>query len=263
MSSSEKTEEMSGNSTISANLVNQAAAVANLALIMAQCERNAGLALLDDATSLLPTAQKLLERSASQLSIQPLSINSATVKQLYKFEELCADKTKPVRIAEDVMWSPFAEDGSKFRELLRACANASVKTQTEKWDGYVAKILCNIAIEPPTNPEEIDSNELEIDKVLQTKGNSFVEIRWHEVSELLKSARNDITERGRRNLEWAHRIINNWRQTLADHFYKLWLQEARDPGLRRDFVIWLAEQREQKNKTKGVRGKSPVAGPPE
>lgn len=254
---------MSGNSTIPANLVNQAAAVANLALIMAQCERNAGLALLDDATSLLPTAQKLLERSASQLSIKPLSINSATVKQLYTFDELCADKTKPVRIANDVVWIPFAEDGSKFRELLRACASASIKTQTEKWDGYVAKILCSIAIEPPTNPEEIDPNEMEIDSLLQTKGDSIVRIRGHEVNELLRIARANITEKGARSLDWAQRIIDSWRKTLAAQFYELWVKEARDPGLTRDFVIWLVEQRKQKNITKGVRGKSLVADPPE
>lgn len=263
MSSSEKKEEMSGNSTISANLVNQAAAVANLALIMAQCERNAGLALLDDATSLLPTAQKLLERSASQLSIKPLSINLSVVKDFYTFNDLCTGQTESVHIADDVEWVPFAKDRGKFRELLRACANASVKTQTEKWDGYVAKILCNIAIEPPTNPEEIDSNELEIDKVLQTKGNSIVRIGGHEVNELLRIARANIPEKGARSLEWAQKIIDSWRKTLAAHFYKLWLQEARDPGLRRDFVIWLGEQREQKNKTKGVRGKSLVADPPE
>lgn len=263
MSSSEIKEEMSGNSTISANLVNQAAAVANLALIMAQCERNAGLALLDDATSLLPTAQKLLERSASQLSIKPLSINSTTVKQFYKFDELCADKTKQVRIAKDIVWIPYAKDGGKFCKLLRACAIASAKAQTEKWDGYVATILCNIAIEPPTNPEEIDSDELEINSLLQARGNSIVRIGGHEVNELLRIARANIPEKGARSLEWAQKIIDSWRKTLAAHFYKLWLQEARDPGLRRDFVIWLGEQREQKNKTKGVRGKSLVADPPE
>lgn len=252
---------MSVNSTNSANLVNQAAAVANLALTMAQCERNAGLALLDDATLWLPTAQKLLERAGSQLSIKPLSFNFSAVKEVYTFDELCTGKAEPVRIADDVEWDPFARDGSKFRHLLRACASASVKTQTEKWDGYVAAILCNITIEPPTNPEEIDTNELDLEKLLQTKGNSIIRIGAHAVNELLRIARANTPERGARSLEWAHKIIDMWRKTLANHFYESWLKEARNPGLTRDFVIWLVEQRKQKNKSKGGRGMDLLADP--
>jgi hypothetical protein len=261
MSRSEAKEEMSVNSTNFSNLVNQAAAVANLALIMAQCERNEGLALLEDATSRLPTAQKLLERSASQLSINPLSTKSSVGKEFFTLDDLCSGKTHSVRIADDVEWVPFAKDSGKFRNLLLACASAAIKAQTEKWDGYVAKILCNIAIEPPTDPEEIDSNELELDRVLQTQGDSIVKILGSGVGELLKIARNKLPKMGERNSEWAHSIINNWRQTQAFHFRDSWLREARHPGLTRDFVIWLVEQRKQKNKNKGRARNGPRGRP--
>lgn len=238
----------------SLSLITEASAIAQIALSLAQVERDETKCLLADATKRLPEAHALFIRSVEIARCPPEKNMAAQPKEFYTYEELCSGDGTVIYIG-DLTWHSYAKEGDGFIDHLRHYALSSLETELDKVRGSLTNCLRSLGRALPQfdtlDPRfAVDPRLYEIPDILKKVGTTESLIRRQDMDDLLNLVDQAISNGEERTSEWADQKLKEWSQKIAEKLAKDWHMQSKGSGLSSVFVTKLAGHRSKRQLNK-------------